>query len=267
MLTVVLVPSLLLASLVHGDEAGIIIQSVVYGLCVVTMIGIEVLRPNGSSVASGIVPTSVSPRFAGIGIAWALVSMLAVASVAYVLGGTIVSVPGSIDVTAASTVILFAIGEEILFRGTIFRAVEERFGSSIAVLATSLPFALVHLTNPGASAMSAVNVFLAGVALGTSVALTRSLWTAIAFHVTWNLGVALVFGLVSGIDMPLDAFVLNVQAIPVHLQFIVTGPFGVEDGLVTSILFIGVVISMRKLNLFDPFVQAARYRQRHSLTR
>ncbi|MCX6139975.1 MAG: CPBP family intramembrane metalloprotease [Candidatus Kapabacteria bacterium] len=267
MLASVFVPTALLTFVVHGDDAGAVIQSSVYGLCVVVMIGIEVLRPYGSAVASGVVPTPISPRFVGLGVGWALASLIAIASVTYLLGGSVAATTVSVDVTSVSTVVLFAIGEEVLFRGTIFRALEERFSSSFAVLATSLPFALIHLLNPGASWMSAVNVFLAGLALGTSVALTRSLWMAISFHVFWNLGLALMFGLVSGLDLPLSVFVLDVSSIPEQLRFIITGPFGVEDGLLTSVLLFASVVIMQKMRVFDPVVQAARFMQKHSVTR
>ena len=151
----------------------------------------------------------------------------------------------------------------MLFRGTIFRALEERFGSTAAVLVTSVPFALVHIYNPGSSLTSAINVFLAGAALGISVAVTRSLWMAIGFHVLWNVGVALVFGIVSGMDLPLNFTSLDTAAIAQSTRWLVEGPFGVEDGLVTSILLVVSMIMMTKLDTFDPYVQAARNRQRY----
>ncbi len=267
MIVVVLAPSLFLGLVVTGEEAVMQIQSMVYGLCVVAMISFEVLRPNGRAMASGIVPTKVSGKLAGIGIVWAVVSVGVIAVVALLLGGTISSVTTALESTAISTVILFAIGEEVLFRGTIFRALEERFSATTAVLATSLPFALVHLTNPGSSWISAVNVFLAGVALGTSVALTRSLWMAIGFHVIWNLMIAALFGFVSGMDLPIDAYVLNTSGIAPSLRWMIDGPFGVEDGLLTSALLIVAILGMRKLRLYDPYVQAARFKQKLSITR
>ncbi|MBK7577634.1 MAG: CPBP family intramembrane metalloprotease [Ignavibacteria bacterium] len=267
MIGVVLAPSLILGMVVTGEDAVIQIQSMVYGLCVVAMISFEVLRPNGHAVASGIIPTKMSTKLTSLGILWALISIAVIAVVAVVLGGTIVPVATMLEPSAISTVILFAIGEEVLFRGTIFRAVEERFSPTMAVLATSLPFALVHLSNPGSSWISAVNVFLAGVALGTSVALTRSLWTAIGFHVVWNLGIAFLFGFVSGMDLPIDAYVLNTSGIAPSLRWLVDGSFGVEDGALTSVLLIIATIGMQRLRIFDPYVQAARYQQQLSLTR
>lgn len=267
MIGVVLAPSLILGMVVTGEDAVIQIQSMVYGLCVVAMISFEVLRPNGHAVASGIIPTKMSAKLTGLGIFWALISIGSIALVAIGLGGTIVPVMTMLEPSAISTVILFAIGEEVLFRGTIFRAIEERFNATTAVLATSLPFALVHLSNPGSSWVSAVNVFLAGVALGTSVALTRSLWMATGFHVVWNLGIALLFGYVSGMDLPIDAYVLSTSGIAPSLLWLVDGPFGVEDGALTSLLLVLATVAIGRLRVYDPYVQAARYQQQLSITR
>jgi hypothetical protein len=90
---------------------------------------------------------------------------------------------------------------------------------------------------------------------------------AIGFHVVWNLGIAALFGFVSGMDLPIDAYVLNTSGIAPSLQWLIDGAFGVEDGLLTSILLILATVGMQKLRVFDPYVQAARYQQQLSLTR
>ena len=239
------------------------VQEIAYGICLVAMITMEAQRPFGSVMASGIMPTSRSPLLLLIGMCWAFVSVMVIYFFAKSLGGTFTALPLSIEVSTIFAVIIFAVGEEVLFRGTIFRALEERFGSTAAVLVTSGPFALVHIYKPGSSLTSAINVFLAGAALGISVAVTRSLWMAIGFHVLWNVGVALVFGIVSGMDLPLNFTSLDTAAIAQSTRWLVEGPFGVEDGLVTSILLVVSMIMMTKLDTFDPYVQAARNRQRY----
>lgn len=254
--------SMLTLSLVFkGEDASIVILSIVYGLCIVILIAVEALRPHSSAVASGLVPTLVSPKIFAMGMAWATFAVLVVALAALILGGTFSRQIININATAISSLILFAIGEEVVFRGTIFRALEERFSSVTAVIATSLPFALLHMNNPGATVMGGVNVFLAGIAIGTSVVVTRSLWMAIGFHTVWNLALALGFGKVSGYDLSLAFYRLDVTPIATSLRGLIAGPFGVEDGLVTTLILVLSVILMKKIQLFDPFVQASRLRQ------
>ena len=78
-----------------------------------------------------------------------------------------------------------AISEEMLFRGILFRWIEE-FGGSWMLL-TSAFFGAAHLANPHASAIAAVGIaFEAGVMLGAAYMLTRSLWLPMGIHAAWN---------------------------------------------------------------------------------
>ena len=93
------------------------------------------------------------------------------------------------------------ISEEIVFRGVLFRIVEEGLGSWIALLCSALLFGLVHLGNPNATAWSAIAIAIeAGVLLGAAYMATRSLWLCMGLHAAWNIMEGPVFGTpVSGI--------------------------------------------------------------------
>lgn len=80
-----------------------------------------------------------------------------------------------------------AISEEMLFRGILFRWIEEFGGSWAALLMTSALFGAAHLANPHASPIAAVGIsFEAGVMLGAAYMLTRSLWLPMGIHAAWN---------------------------------------------------------------------------------
>lgn len=80
-----------------------------------------------------------------------------------------------------------AISEEMLFRGILFRWIEEFGGSWAALLLTSAFFGAAHLANPHASPIAAVGIaFEAGVMLGAAYMLTRSMWLPIGIHAAWN---------------------------------------------------------------------------------
>ena len=80
-----------------------------------------------------------------------------------------------------------AVSEEMLFRGILFRWLEEFGGSWVALLITSALFGAAHLANPNASWVAAVGIaFEAGVMLGAAYMLTRSLWLPMGLHAAWN---------------------------------------------------------------------------------
>jgi uncharacterized protein len=80
-----------------------------------------------------------------------------------------------------------AVSEEMLFRGILFRWLEEFGGSWVALLLTSALFGAAHLMNPNASIIAAVGIaFEAGVMLGAAYMLTRSLWLPMGLHAAWN---------------------------------------------------------------------------------
>ena len=80
-----------------------------------------------------------------------------------------------------------AVSEEMLFRGVLFRWIEEFGGSWAALLLTSCVFGAAHLMNPNASTIAAVGIaFEAGVMLGAAYMLTRSLWLPMGLHAAWN---------------------------------------------------------------------------------
>ena len=80
-----------------------------------------------------------------------------------------------------------AVNEEMLFRGILFRWIEEFGGSWMALLVTSALFGCAHLLNPHASPIAAVGIaFEAGIMLGAAYMLTRSLWLPMGLHAAWN---------------------------------------------------------------------------------
>lgn len=126
-----------------------------------------------------------------------------------------------------------AISEEMLFRGILFRWIEEFGGSWAALLLTSAFFGAAHLANPHASPIAAVGIALeAGVMLGAAYMLTRSLWLPMGIHAAWNFTQGEVF------DIP-------VSGTPVHglLAARLSGPplltgngFGLEASLIAIIV-------------------------------
>lgn len=80
------------------------------------------------------------------------------------------------------------IGEEIVFRGLIFRLLESWLGSWPALGLSAAFFGAAHLSNPNASTFAAIAIALeAGVLLGAAYMVVRRLWGAIGLHAAWNM--------------------------------------------------------------------------------
>ena len=91
--------------------------------------------------------------------------------------------------------LLAGFGEEMVFRGVVFRLFEEGFGTTVAVLLSGALFGAIHAGNPGATlASSAAIAIEAGVLLAAAYALTRSLWLPIGLHFAWNFTEGGIFG-------------------------------------------------------------------------
>jgi hypothetical protein len=96
---------------------------------------------------------------------------------------------------ALATSFVAAIGEEVVFRGAIFRIAEERFGTSAALIISAALFGLVHAANPGATLVSTVAIALeAGALLGVVYSVSRTLWLPMGLHFGWNFTEGGIFG-------------------------------------------------------------------------
>ena len=85
--------------------------------------------------------------------------------------------------------------EELLFRGSMFRLVEEMTGTWGALAISAVFFGGVHLLNPGATFWGALAIAVeAGLMLGAAYVATRSLWLPIGIHLAWNVAEGGIFG-------------------------------------------------------------------------
>lgn len=146
------------------------------------------------------------------------------------------------------------IGEELLFRGMMYRMVEQLLGTWVAVLASALLFGFAHAANPGATTWSSIAIALeAGLLIAFLYAATRSLWMTIGFHAAWNFVQGPVLGVnVSGNELP-SIFHSTVSG-PVWLT---GGNFGVEASVVSVSILVLVaaglaVLAVRRREIVAP---------------
>jgi membrane protease YdiL (CAAX protease family) len=92
------------------------------------------------------------------------------------------------------------IGEEIMFRGVLFRIVEEGLGTWWALAISALLFGAIHIANPGATLWSSAAIAIeAGLLFGLLYHVTRSLPICMGVHAAWNFAQGTIYGIpVSG---------------------------------------------------------------------
>ena len=147
-----------------------------------------------------------------------------------------------------------AVSEELLFRGILFRWIEEFGGSWAALLLTSAFFGLAHYWNPNASPIAAFAIAVeAGIPLGGVYMLTRSLWAPIGLHAAWNFTQGEIFDVpVSGIDS--HGFVEMKLSGP---ELLSGGQFGLEASIIAVVIATAagawtVVLAVRKGRVVRP---------------
>lgn len=127
----------------------------------------------------------------GMGLFCLVYALLFAIGIAHVAGfGVASGLAGAAAAAAAA-----AVGEEIVFRGALFRIVEEQWGTLVALVISAVLFGAVHALNPGATVISTVAIALeAGVLLAAAYSAARTLWFPIGIHCGWNFTEGGIFG-------------------------------------------------------------------------
>lgn len=132
-----------------------------------------------------------------------------------------------------------AVGEELVFRGFIFRMIDQRFNLWVALIVSALIFGLVHYTNPNGTLWSSIAIAIeAGLMLAMAYKCTDGLWFPIGIHWTWNFTQGNIFGFaVSGNN----AGNTIIQPIVSGPDLITGGEFGPEASINAAV--IGLLIA------------------------
>ncbi len=138
--------------------------------------------------------------------------------------------------------LLVAVFEEVMCRGFLLgRMIDAGINKFAALALSSALFAGLHLANPNMSALPVVNLFLAGVLLGSNYIYSRNLSFAIMMHWFWNWLQGPVIGFsVSGMDISSQETVIHWK--PVGSELINGGDFGFEGSLICSLLMVISII-------------------------
>jgi len=149
--------------------------------------------------------------------------------------------------------------EEVLFRGYILVNVRKEWGLRVAIVVSSLSFALVHLDNPAFGILPFINLVLFGLA----AALYRvyvdddQLWGVFGIHTLWNWLQQVVFGLPnSGFAAVPDFALFSVTPNTAVPDVFWGGGFGPEGTLAASLALLALIAGSLRVRRPPPVVAA-----------
>jgi membrane protease YdiL (CAAX protease family) len=100
--------------------------------------------------------------------------------------------------------LLFAIKEEIVFRGFMLNYLERKSGRPMAILISSLVFSLYHLGIKDFDFFAFLSILIVGFILGFAYYKKRNIWFPVGIHFGWNYFLFFIYGVDGDIEtMPL----------------------------------------------------------------
>lgn len=146
--------------------------------------------------------------------------------------------------------------EELMYRGSLFRIVEESLGSWLSLTVSAMVFGLSHYAPVEGALWGSFAISIeAGLLLAAAYMMTRRLWICIGLHMAWNFAQSGVFsGIVSGSFHQPGLFKSTLEG----SDWLTGGAFGMEASVVVVAVcsFAGVVMLMlaiQRNNFVPPY--------------
>ena len=123
--------------------------------------------------------------------------------------------------------------EEFLMRGYFMNGLAAASNIPVAIILNSVVFMALHLSNPGATVISMVNIFAFGLVASLLFLLTENIWIVSGMHFFWNFASGCLLGSnVSGTRT------LSLFTVPLLGEDLFAGgDFGIEGSVVTTVIF------------------------------
>ncbi len=155
--------------------------------------------------------------------------------------------------------ILGPVVEEVLNRGYWFQNVKRGWGVVPAIVVTSLLFGGMHLLNPNAEPLGAINIMLSAVTYALGLLWLRSLWLPIGWHAAWNFAQFFIVGSpnsgISVSSMGLEGTTLFVSQ-SLGSRWLSGGEFGMEASLIRTVVLIVVIVVLLWLKKNRPLPES-----------
>ncbi|MBE5883986.1 MAG: CPBP family intramembrane metalloprotease [Lachnospiraceae bacterium] len=133
--------------------------------------------------------------------------------------------------------------EEVLCRGYFLVSLARKKGNTwLPIIISSVAFGALHLANSGIAPLAFVNLILFGIFAGLYFIKRGNIWGIAAIHSIWNFAQGNIYGiLVSGNNFGTTVFTSTIDE---NMTFINGGDFGLEGGILTTIVLLGGTLIM-----------------------
>ena len=134
--------------------------------------------------------------------------------------------------------------EEIVFRGYLMTRLAAKKGKWIAIILSSLFYLVFRMSNPTASKLDLINIFLISIVMSLLYWYFDNILVIAIFHAFWNCISGVVFGFnLSGIKVSDSLFA--VKAIS-DKQILIGGSYGIEGSIIAIVFFaiLGLLVYM-----------------------
>lgn len=160
-------------------------------------------------------------------------------AILWLAGAWYIVAAGSIGtmIVAVIWVFLMAALEEFIFRGIVYRIVEEWLGTVSALVLSAGIFGGMHIFNENSNMLAVLSATTGGLLAGALYSLTGRLWIPIFFHFSWNLTQAVFGSVVSGMDI----FGVYFESVLDGPDWLTGGAFGIENSVVTFVLMFALL--------------------------
>ncbi|MBU3812127.1 MAG: CPBP family intramembrane metalloprotease [Candidatus Niameybacter stercoravium] len=237
---------------IRGDVSGIeafltsyAFQSITIAICnIISIVAIIILfkvMNRKTTEDMGLTPVKRDYKDLIIGLLLGAASIIIIIGTNYIMGDTHFN---GVHITwdlLLGLILFISVGfvEEILVRGCFQHIIYYRHGIAWAIMIPSLIFSVMHFLNPNISYIAALNIALVGIVFGIMTYKSGNIWMAIGYHITWNYFQGNIFNIeVSG-----SAYGRGlIESIRVEDNLLNGGAFGIEGGLICTLLLIITII-------------------------
>ena len=138
--------------------------------------------------------------------------------------------------------------EEITDRLYFYQKLRRRYKSPwVAILGNSIVFMVLHMPNPGFTAIAGCQIVLVGIIFSVMVYYYNSLWAAMWFHTLWNYTQNIIFGLPNSGRVS-DYSIFKLEAASANSGFFYDTAFGVEGSIGASVVLAVVLLILLLIN-------------------
>ena len=134
--------------------------------------------------------------------------------------------------------------EEVVFRGYLMTRLAAKKGKWIAILLSSIFYIVFRMSNPSASKLDLINIFLISIVMSLLYWYFDNILVIAIFNAFWNCISGVVFGFnLSGIKLSDSIF--TVEAIS-DKQVLIGGSYGIEGSIIATVFFaiLGLLVYM-----------------------